>query len=149
MIRVVIADDQVAVRTGLSLILDGAPDIDVVAEAGDGNEAVALARDLRPDVLVMDIRMPRKDGITATRELAGVTDVLIMTTFDLDEYVFGALHAGAAGFLLKSADSDALLQAVRTVARGEGMISPSVTRRLIRSFAERAPPARRRTAWTP
>lgn len=124
MIRVVIADDQVAVRTGLSLILDGAPDIDVVAEAGDGNEAVALARDLRPDVLVMDIRMPRKDGITATRELAGVTDVLIMTTFDLDEYVFGALHAGAAGFLLKSADSDALLQAVRTVARGEGMISP-------------------------
>ncbi|MFC3518977.1 response regulator [Streptomonospora nanhaiensis] len=139
MIRVVIADDQVAVRTGLSLILDGAPDIDVVAEAGDGNEAVALARDLRPDVLVMDIRMPRKDGITATRELAGVTDVLIMTTFDLDEYVFGALHAGAAGFLLKSADSDALLQAVRTVARGEGMISPWVTRRLIRSFAERAP----------
>ncbi|MBX9391080.1 response regulator [Streptomonospora halotolerans] len=138
-IRVVIADDQVAVRTGLSLILDGAPDIDVVAEAGDGNEAVALARDLRPDVLVMDIRMPRKDGITATRELAGVTDVLIMTTFDLDEYVFGALHAGAAGFLLKSADSDALLQAVRTVARGEGMISPWVTRRLIRSFAERAP----------
>lgn len=121
----------------------------MVAEAGDGNEAVALARDLRPDVLVMDIRMPRKDGITATRELAGVTDVLIMTTFDLDEYVFGALHAGAAGFLLKSADSDALLQAVRTVARGEGMISPSVTRRLIRSFAERAPPARRRTAWTP
>ncbi|GAB3442048.1 response regulator transcription factor [Streptomonospora sediminis] len=135
MIRVLIADDQIAVRTGLSLILDGAPDIEVVAQADDGEEAVELAGRLRPDVLVMDIRMPHKDGITATREVGGICDVLIMTTFDLDEYVFGAMRAGAAGFLLKSADSEELVQAVRIVARGEGMISPAVTRRLIRSFA--------------
>ncbi|GAA1078227.1 response regulator [Nocardiopsis composta] len=139
MIRVVVADDQAAVRTGLSLILDGAEDIKVVAEAADGQEAVARARELRPDVLVMDIRMPNKDGISATRELAGVCDVLILTTFDLDEYVFGALRAGAAGFLLKSTDSDALLKAVRLIAQGEGMLSPAITRRLIRSFAPQRP----------
>ena len=139
MIRVVVADDQAAVRTGLSLILDGAEDIKVVAEAADGQEAVARACELRPDVLVMDIRMPNKDGISATRELAGVCDVLILTTFDLDEYVFGALRAGAAGFLLKSTDSDALLKAVRLIAQGEGMLSPAITRRLIRSFAPQRP----------
>ncbi|WP_026123241.1 response regulator [Nocardiopsis chromatogenes] len=135
MIRVVLADDQDAVRTGLSLILNGAEDIEVVAEAADGQEAVDLAHELVPDVLIMDIRMPRRDGISATREIGQTCDVLILTTFDLDEYVFAALRAGAAGFLLKSTDSDTLIHAVRLVARGEGMIAPAVTRRLIRSFA--------------
>ncbi|MDA2806291.1 response regulator [Nocardiopsis suaedae] len=135
MIRVVLADDQDAVRTGLSLILNGAEDIEVVAEAADGQEAVDLAHELVPDVLIMDIRMPRRDGISATREIGPTCDVLILTTFDLDEYVFAALRAGAAGFLLKSTDSDTLIHAVRLVARGEGMIAPAVTRRLIRSFA--------------
>lgn len=135
MIRVVLADDQDAVRTGLSLILNGAEDIEVVAEAADGQEAVDLAHELVPDVLIMDIRMPRRDGISATREIGQTCDVLILTTFDLDEYVFAALRAGAAGFLLKSTDGDTLIHAVRLVARGEGMIAPAVTRRLIRSFA--------------
>ncbi|WP_248959663.1 response regulator [Sphaerisporangium perillae] len=136
MIRVLVADDHAAVRAGVVLILQGQPDIEVVAEAADGEAAVASARDLRPDVVLMDIRMPRLDGISATRELSGIADVLILTTFDLDEYVFGALRAGAAGFLLKSTDADDLVQAVRLVARGDGLISPSVTRRLITAFAE-------------
>ncbi|WP_017537267.1 MULTISPECIES: response regulator [Nocardiopsis] len=141
MIRVVVAEDQWAVRSGLVMILDGAPDIDVVAEAGDGEEAVAAVRRTRPDVVLMDVRMPRKDGIAAARELAGSgTDVLVLTTFDLDEYVFGALRAGAAGFLLKNIEADALVEAVRVVARGEGMIAPAVTRRLIAEFA--VPPGR-------
>ncbi|MDA2811301.1 response regulator transcription factor [Nocardiopsis sp. RSe5-2] len=136
MIRVVVAEDQWAVRSGLVMILDGAPDITVVAEAADGEEAVAAVRRTRPDVALMDVRMPRKDGIAATRELAGSgTDVLVLTTFDLDEYVFGALRAGAAGFLLKNIEADDLVEAVRVVARGEGMIAPGVTRRLIAEFA--------------
>ncbi|GAB3213110.1 two component transcriptional regulator, LuxR family [Marinactinospora thermotolerans DSM 45154] len=143
-VRVIVAEDQWAVRSGLVMILDSAPGIEVVAEAADGEEAVAAALRLRPDLVLMDVRMPRKDGISATRDLAGSgVDVLILTTFDLDEYVFGALRAGAAGFLLKNIEADELVEAVRLVARGEGMIAPAVTRRLIREFAGSpvAPPA--------
>ncbi|NUW33441.1 response regulator transcription factor [Nonomuraea sp. SMC257] len=139
-IRVVVADDHAAVRAGIVLILGGVDDIEVVGEAADGEEAVALAREKRPDVVLMDVRMPRLDGISATRELAGVADVLILTTFDVDEYVFGALRAGAAGFLLKNTDAESLVEAVRVVARGDGLISPAVTRRLISAFAEMPPP---------
>jgi DNA-binding NarL/FixJ family response regulator len=138
-IRVLVADDHAAVRAGIVMILDGVDDIEVVGEAADGVEAVALAGETRPDVVLMDVRMPRMDGIAATRELAGVADVLILTTFDIDEYVFGALRAGAAGFLLKNTDADSLVDAVRLVARGDGLISPGVTRRLISAFAEQAP----------
>ncbi|GAA4562600.1 response regulator [Planotetraspora kaengkrachanensis] len=140
MIRVLVADDHAAVRAGVVLILEGEADIEVIAEVADGEAAVRTAMETRPDVVLMDIRMPRLDGISATRELAGVADVLILTTFDLDEYVFGALRAGAAGFLLKSTDADALIQAVRLVARGDGLISPSVTRRLIGAFARTSEP---------
>ncbi|RDG37545.1 response regulator [Streptomyces corynorhini] len=136
-IRVLVAEDQSAVRAGLVLILRAAPGIEVVGQAADGEEALALARELRPDLVLMDVRMPRLDGVSATRVVVaeGLADVLVLTTFDLDEYVFGALRAGAAGFLLKDAEAGELLTAVRTVARGEGLIAPAVTRRLIAEFA--------------
>jgi DNA-binding NarL/FixJ family response regulator len=140
-IRVLVADDQPVIRTGLRMMLDAQPDIEVVGEAVDGLAAVALARRLRPDVCLFDIRMPQLDGLEATRQLAGpgVADplaVVVITTFDLDEYVYGALRAGARGFLLKDAGPDLLAQAVRAAADGEALIAPSVTVRLLAAFAE-------------
>ena len=144
MIRVVLVDDQALVRTGLRMVLEAEPDIEVVGEAADGLRAVEAAR-LRPDLVLMDIRMPNLDGIEATRRLAGpgVADpvrVLILTTYDVDEYVFAALRAGAWGFLLKHTSPEGLVEAGRTVASGDGLIAPEVTRRLIAEFA-RAPAA--------
>ncbi len=138
-VRVLVADDQEIVRTGLTMILDAQPDIEVVCEAAYGREAVALARSLRPDVCLFDIRMPELDGIEATRLLAGagVDDpmaVVVITTFDLDEYVHGALKAGARGFLLKDAGPQMLVQAIHAAANGDALIAPSVTARLLRAF---------------
>ena len=143
-IRVLVADDHDLVRAGLKMILDAQPDIDVVGEAADGRDAVALARQLRPDVCLFDIRMPALDGIEATRQLAGPdTDdplaIVVVTTFDLDEYVHGALKAGARGFLLKDAGPELLVQAIRAAANGDALIAPSVTVRLLATFSH--PPA--------
>lgn len=145
-IRVLVADDQDLVRTGLQMILDAQPGIEVVSTAADGREAVALARRLRPDVCLLDIRMPELDGIEATRRLAGpdVDDpiaVVIITTFDLDEYVYGALQAGARGFLLKDAGPQLLVEALRAAVHGDALISPSITARLLATFTDRRPGA--------
>ncbi|GAA5017187.1 response regulator transcription factor [Kitasatospora paranensis] len=153
-IRVLVADDQEIVRTGLVMILDAQPDIEVVAEAADGLRAVELARRLRPDVCLFDIRMPGLDGIGATLALAGPTvgdplAVVVITTFDLDEYVHAALRAGARGFLLKDAGPALLAQAVRAAAHGEALIAPSVTTRLLRAFAGTAPAGARRQPVDP
>ncbi len=142
-IRVVIADDQPLLRTGLRKVLEMEEGMSVVAEAADGHEAVEAARGTHADVVLMDIRMPRMDGIEATRhltELAPETRVLILTTYDLDEYVFSALQAGASGFVLKDVPPEQLVEAVRVVAGGEALLSPSVTRRLISEFARRPQP---------
>jgi DNA-binding NarL/FixJ family response regulator len=144
-IRLLIADDQELVRTGFRLILSAEDDLEVVGEADDGDDVVALAERLRPDVVLMDIRMPRLDGIQATAQLVGAgiepaPRVLVLTTFDLDDYVFGALRAGAAGFLLKDAPRERLVEAIRMVHAGEALLSPSITRRLIEDFAERTDP---------
>ncbi len=140
-IRVLVADDQELIRTGLSMILDAQPGIEVVGQAVDGLQAVALARQLRPDVCLFDIRMPGIDGIAATRELAGpdVADplaVVVITTFDLDEYVHGALKAGARGFLLKDAGPELLVQAIHAAADGDALIAPRVTARLLAAFSD-------------
>jgi DNA-binding NarL/FixJ family response regulator len=140
-IRVLIADDQELVRAGFRKLLDAEDDIAVVGDAADGAEAVALATELAPDVVLMDIRMPRLDGLEATRRLTRSTavQVLILTTYDLDEYVFDALRAGASGFLLKDSPPDLLISGIATVARGDALLAPSVTRRLIAEFARRPP----------
>ncbi len=148
-ISVIVADDQDLIRTGLRMILDAQPDIEVIGEAADGREAVALARELRPDVCLFDIRMPHMDGIEATRQLAGpdVEDplaIIVITTFDLDEYVHGALKAGARGFLLKDAGPALLIQAIHAAADGDALIAPRVTARLLAAFADTSterPPA--------
>ncbi|MFH8791230.1 response regulator [Streptomyces sp. NPDC017941] len=146
-VRVLLVDDQPLVRTALQMVVTEADDLDVVGEAGNGAEAVRLTAELRPDVVVMDIRMPGMDGIEATRLITGATDatrVVVLTTFDDDDYVYGALRAGASGFLVKDMALDEILAAVRVVASGDGLIAPSVTGRLIKEFADRpaVPPPR-------
>ena len=146
MIRVAVVDDESLVRSGLSLLLRLEPDMDVVGEAADGAAAITLVRRERPDVVLMDIRMPRTDGLSATRTLMAdpsisATRVLILTTFDLDEHVFAAIRAGASGFLLKDASPDELLAAIRIVASGEALLAPTVTRRLIEAFVRQSPTA--------
>ena len=144
-IRVLIVDDQELVRAGFRLFLETQPGLEVVGEAADGREAIDRAREVRPDVVLMDIRMPNMDGVEATARLtSGAIEpaprVLVLTTFDLDEYVFGALRAGAAGFLLKDASRERLVDAIRVVHDGEALLSPSITRRLIEDFAARTDP---------
>ena len=141
-VRVVVADDQALVRGAFRLLVDSAPDLEVVGEAENGAEAVALVREVEPDVVLMDIRMPLMDGLEATAAIAALdvaTRVLVLTTFDLDEYVFGALRAGASGFLLKDTPPAQLLDGIRVVARGESLLAPSVTRALIEEFVRREP----------
>ncbi len=143
MIRVLLVDDQALVRAGFRALLDATEGLEVVGEAGDGAQAVDLCRALRPDVVLMDIRMPVEDGLSATRRIAADADlaatrILVLTTFSLDEYVFAALRAGAGGFLLKDCEPAELLRAVRVVAAGDALLSPSVTRRLVEEYASRA-----------
>jgi DNA-binding NarL/FixJ family response regulator len=143
-VRILIADDQALVRAGFKMILDAEDDLDVVGEASDGAEAVAMANDLEPDVVLMDIRMPELDGIEATRRIIAAAGerpvrVLMLTTFDLNEYVYEALRAGASGFLLKDVPPEQLAEGIRIVAGGEALLAPSITRRLIEEFAEVAP----------
>jgi DNA-binding NarL/FixJ family response regulator len=144
-IRVVLADDETLVRTGMRMILEAEPDVEVIAEASDGLEAVELALRVRPDVLLMDIRMPKLDGLHATRRVLEVTNgktrVVILTTFEVDEYVYEALRAGASGFLLKTAPADQLVSSIRAAVAGEALLSPSVTRKLIEEFVRRSPTA--------
>ena len=145
MIRVLIVDDQALVRAGFRMILEAQPDLEVVGEAGDGSAAIDAARRLRPDVVLMDIRMPGVDGIEATRRLteAGVPGkIVILTTYDLDEYVFDALAAGASGFLLKHVPPEELVRGVRVAASGEALLAPSITKRLIEEFAKQRAPVR-------
>lgn len=146
-IRVVIADDQELVRTGFRVILSAEPDIEVVGEAGDGRQAVEVTRQSKPDIVLMDIRMPVLDGLEATRRIASGSDtaprVLILTTFDLDEYVYEALRSGASGFLLKDNPADQLITAIHVIASGEALLAPRITRRLIAEFARRPQPAHR------
>jgi len=144
-IRALITDDQQAVRAGFAALLETQPDITVVATAADGEEAVQRSLEHRPDIVLMDIRMPKLDGIAATREICAAESgprVLVLTTFDLDEYVYDALQAGASGFLLKDAPPETLFEAVRVVAAGEALLAPAVTRRLIAEFARLRPPKR-------
>ena len=143
MIRVLIADDQALVRGGFRMILEAQKDIEVVGEASDGREALAQARELDPDVVLMDIRMPELDGLEATRRLVsgnGSARVLMLTTFDLDEYVYAAMKAGASGFLLKDVRPEQLAEAVRVVAAGDSLLAPAITQRLIAEFVRRPPP---------
>ncbi|MCU1492713.1 MAG: vraR7 [Acidimicrobiaceae bacterium] len=145
MIGVVVVDDQALVRAGFGVLVDSSPDLEVLGDAADGIEAVRVVREVRPDVVLMDIRMPGMDGIEATRQIVGTpegaqTRVLILTTFDLDEYVYDALRAGASGFLLKDTPPEDLLDAIRVIAAGNALLAPSVTRTLIAEFASRAVP---------
>jgi DNA-binding NarL/FixJ family response regulator len=145
-ITVVVADDHALVRAGFRVLVDTAPDLRVVGEASTGQEAVEVARRVRPDVVLMDIRMPKVDGIEATRRILGPgtdTKIMILTTFDLDEYVFAALRAGASGFLLKDTPPADLLTAIRVIAAGEALLAPTVTRQLIQEFARHPAPGRR------
>ncbi len=142
MIRVLLVDDQALVRRGFRLIIELEPDLQVVGEAGDGREALRLTRNLAPDVVVMDVRMPEVDGIEATRQLTAARSkarVLILTTFDLNEYVYQAMHAGASGFLLKDVPGDQLVSGIRTVAAGDALLAPALTRRMIEHFVRQPP----------
>jgi DNA-binding NarL/FixJ family response regulator len=142
MITVLLADDHPLIRKGFRLILDAEPDIEVAGEASDGVMAVSMASALLPDVVLMDVRMPKRDGIEATRDIAAAglrSRVLILTTFDLDDYVYAGLHAGASGFLLKDTQPDDLVAAIRTIAAGDSVLAPAATRRLIRRFTARQP----------